>query len=233
MIQFNLLPDVKVQYIKTRRLKRIMLLVSFVAASASALLLFLAFSYTAVQKRHLTNLDADINRMEAEFQSNTELTRILSVQNQLNALPALYDGRPAVDRLPDYLDQTTPNGIRISSLTIDFSTSAVVISGKASSLELVNSYVDTLKFTAFKTNEEGSTPLNAFSAIVLTQFTRNDTEAGFTISFLFDPIIFDNTKQVELLVPSLVTTRAKTVSPEELFTSDTGNETNGEEQNGE
>lgn len=233
MVQFNLLPDVKVQYLKTRRLKRVIILVAFAATALSVLILFLTFSYSTVQKRHLDNLDKDIKQMIGEFESNTELTKILSVQNQLDALPELYNGRPAVDRLPGYLEQTTPNGVSINRLAIDFSTSAVMISGQADTLEQVNSYVDTLKFTAFKTDEEGSQPTTAFTGVVLTQFSRDSEEASFTISLTFEPAIFDNTQQVELLVPSLTTTRARTDSIEELFVDDMNQGEEGDQDGGE
>lgn len=217
MIQFNLLPDVKVQYMKTKQLKRVMLLASLLVTAVSVLFLFLTFSYTAFQKRHLSNLDTDITKLVGEFESNTELTKILSVQNQLSALPALYDGRPAVDRLPGYLEQTTPNGVSIRRLMIDFSTSAVEIIGQADRLEQVNAYVDTLKYTSYKTNDEGAVPASAFSGVILTQFSRDVQEASFTINLTFDPMIFNNTKQVELTIPNLTTTRAGAATVEELF----------------
>src|SRR5687768_13026732 len=108
MIQFNLLPDVKIAYIRTKRLKRLMLVSSVVAIIVSVVLILFMISFVTVQKRHVGNLDKDIDRLIAEIESIPELDKILTVQNQLNALPALYAGRPAVTRLPSYLDQTTP-----------------------------------------------------------------------------------------------------------------------------
>lgn len=219
MIQFNLLPDIKIEYIKTQRTKRMVILGSIGAAGLSIALLLVMFSFSTVQKQHITNLDKDIQALRTELEGNQELTKILSVQNQLKSLPALYDGRPAADRLPDYLDQTTPTDVGIGRLVVDFSTSTMEITGSAPSLESVNSYVDTLKFTSYKYDNEGQTTTSgAFSAVILTEFGRSDKEATFVVTLTFDPIIFDATKSIELIVPSTVTTRAEApASSPDLF----------------
>lgn len=208
MIQFNLLPDVKIQHVKSQRTKRLVILVSIAIAGVSVGVLVLLFSYTLTQKRHLSNLNQDISSLGSELQSNKELSRILTVQNQLKTLPDLYNGRPAVGRLPGYIDQTTPAGVGIGSMTLDFSASTINVTGSASSLELINNYVDTLKFTTFKT-DDSSEPANAFKNVVLTSFGKNERGASFTIDLAFDPLIFDETKNIQLVVPNTVTTRAQ------------------------
>lgn len=209
MIQFNLLPDVKIEYIKTKRLKRLMMLGSFVAVGASMLILFLTFSYSAIQKRHMSELNKDIETIKNELDSIPELKKILSVQDQLNALPDLYMGRPALDRLPDYLERTTPSGIGLNHLQLDMSINQIEVTGNANSLETVNSYVDTLKFTTYKTSEEGSEVAPAFNSVVLVQFGRDSNQATFTISFMYDPQIFDISKEIQLSVPNKVTSHAQ------------------------
>src|SRR5690554_4102999 len=111
MIQFNLLPDVKIEYIKSQRTKRLVMLITVIVTGASVGLLVLMFSYRTVQRQHLSNLNKDIAALRSELENNQDLTKILTVQNQLNSLPQLYEGRPAVDRLPEYLDQITPANV--------------------------------------------------------------------------------------------------------------------------
>lgn len=221
MIQFNLLPDVKVQFIKTKRLKRVIVLVAVAATVVSVLLLILTFGYAQSKKAHIANQDKDIQELSDKFNSNTELTKILSVQNQLNSLPALYNGRPAVGRTPEYLDQVVPEGVRMGRFIIDFSLGTIEISGTASgennvnALALVNSFVDTLKFTNYvAVDSEGnkSEPTKAFDNVVLSSFGRDDKEANYSLKLSFDPVIFDVTKDVTLTVPQLVTTRSSTSS---------------------
>lgn len=210
MIQFNLLPDVKIQYIKTKRLKRFMVLSALAASALGVLVLFLTFSFATVRGRHLDNLDNDVEKAISDLNNTPELTRILTVQNQLNALPALYDGRPAVFRLPDYLARTTPTTIRgFGNVSLDMVNSTMIVTGSAETLEQVNGYVDTLKFTHFKTSEEGSEPKPAFSEVILTSYSRDAAGTSFTVSFKFDPVLFDIKLQVELIIPDdKVTTHA-------------------------
>lgn len=220
MIQFNLLPDIKIEHIKSQRMKRLVIVVAVALIGLSVGILVLMFSYSAVQKKHVENLDRDIDSLTAELESNDELTKILSVQNQLNSLPDLYSGRPAADRLTTFIDQTTPAGVGLGRLSIDFSTNSIQFTGTAASLGAVNQHIDTLKFTKF-TIDEDTTEQPAFSDVVLTQFGRDDNEANFSISLVFDPQIFDATKDIALKVPNVVTTRAQDQGSD-LFDGSTG-----------
>lgn len=225
IIQFNLLPDIKIEYIKSQRTKRLVVLVSIIATGLSLALLILMFSYRTVQKQHLSNLNKDIASLRTELEGNTELSKILSVQNQLNTLPTLYDGRPAADRLPEYLDQVTPAGLGVTRVVVDFSMNTFEVGGVAGGLSAVNAYVDTLKFTTFSTGDD-STELPAFNSVVLTRFDRDDEGTNFVINFNFDPQIFAAAKNIKLTVPSTVTTRAQTV-PSDLFNANVPAEEGG------
>jgi len=213
MVQFNLLPDVKIQYVKTQKLKRMVIVTAFISVAVSVGLLLIMFSLVQVQKQHISNLNEDINEKRTELDNTKDLTKILSVQNQLKTLPSLYDGRKAADRLPSFIDQTTPVDMGISELVVDFDANTMQITGEAVDLKTMNAYVDTLKYTKFKESAEGD-ELNAFSGVVITELGRDKEEATFKVSFAFDPAIFDVTKDITLVVPSLVTTRAQAPSPE-------------------
>lgn len=221
MIQFNMLPDVKVDYIRTQRTKRIVMLGSFVAAGVGAFLLIMMFSYQATQKRHLSNLNKDISSIKSELEGNRDLTRMLSVQNQLKTLPALYDGRPAVERLLTYVEQTTPGDVGIGKVMVDFSASTLELTGTADSIKTVNAHVDTLKFTNFKVANLEGDPVGAFKDVKLVNFGKSildgKEQASFVISMSFDPQLFDQTKEVSLLIPSIISTRAQQGDTTELF----------------
>ncbi len=215
MIQFNLLPDVKIEYIRTQKTKRIIVLITTISVVLSLGILFLSFSFSAVRKQHLSNLDKDITAIRTELESDKDLGRILSVQNQLNSLPELYAGRPAADRLTGYLNQTTPSEVGLGRVSIDFTSSTIELVGTASSLEAVNAHVDTLKFTTFKASEDEE-PAHAFTDVVLSRFGRDRQGASFTITLSFTPDIFDASNKVQLLVPNIITTRTQ-ATPTDIF----------------
>lgn len=225
MIQFNLLPDVKIEYMRTRRMKRILYVGAIMSVVISVLMIVLTFSMAAVQKNHVNNLDKDISSLETEINSIGDLNKILTVQNQLDTLPGLYDTRPAVDRLPVYINQVTPADADISRLNLDFSTLAIELEGVANNLETVNKFVDALKFTTYTVSvddqEASEQEEPAFSDVVLIDFGKDEQEgfSTFTITMMFNAVIFDDTQKVTLKVPSKVTTRSELEAPEEgLFT---------------
>ena len=222
MIQFNLLPDVKIDLMKARRTNRLVVGISVLVVSACLLILGIMLSISLAQKKHLSDLNDDISAYSNELNSIEDLTKILTIQNQLNSLPALYDGRPAVTRLSDYLDQTTPaTVITLSSVKYDFSGSTAEVTGNAKTLEALNVFIDTLKFTTFTTGTDAAGTTKAFNNVVLSAFTKNSDQVSFTVKMSFDPLIFDGKQTVKLSVPSTITTRSQTSSPASLFNSST------------
>ena len=223
MIQLNLLPDVKQEYLKAERTKRLVV-VSAVSVTAAALgiLILLAAVVFVFQKKYMNDLTKDITTYSNDLKNTTDLDKILTVQNQLNAVNTLHEKKQDTARLMPFIRQITPVQASVSNATIDFDTTTITLTGAADSLVTVNKFVDTLKFTNYKL-DGGET--KAFSDVVLSSFGRADKGASYTLTLSFDPTIFDNTKQVELVVPARITTRSETEKPTALFEAVTGTET--------
>lgn len=217
MIQFNLLPDVKLEYIKAQRTKRFVTAISLLASGASLFIFaVLALTVNVWQAKTINDLSDDINATSNQLRATPDLNKILTVQSQLNSLDDLHGQKPAVKRLFGYLSQVTPTEATIGDMTADYAANTMSISGRAPTLDAVNTFTDGLKFTKYQL--EGSTEtVVAFSDVVLSSFGRSEDGASYTIDLAFDPVIFDNTQDVELLVPSIVTTRSITEKPSVLF----------------
>ncbi len=215
MIQFNLLPDVKMEYIKAERTKRMVIAIASAATIVSvAILVILLMVVLVFQKKYMSDLSADITKYSHDLQATPDLDKILTVQNQLSALKGLHEEKPDVTRVFPYIEEVTPSEVSIGTLSIDYEAQTVIITGSASSLSFVNKYVDTLKFTEYK--QDGQTH-KAFSEVVLANFGRADKGASYSINLKFDPVIFSNTADVELTVPERITTRSETEKPGALF----------------
>lgn len=222
MIELNLLPDIKLEYIKAQRTRRRVTAISILVTGASLVLLILLIGVGAVQKKHLNDLNKDISSAQSALKNEQDIDKILTVQNAIGSLNDLHAKKPAMARTFDYLNQVTPNDVSISDLSIDTLTQTVTISGSTNALSSVNKYVDTLKFTSFtESGSEVASP--AFSNVVLTEFGLNaestsaDKAASYTVTFQYNPLIFDNAKDIKLTVPSLTTTRATVAAPTDLF----------------
>lgn len=238
MIQFNLLPDVKIQYIKTRRRKRLIIFISIVSSAVALGLFLLMFLFVRVnQTLHIKNLDEDINTNVSKIQETQDLDKILTIQNQLNTLPELHDQKMFSSRVTDYLNQLTPSQATISDVNVDFVNTTMTIKGNADTLNTVNKFADTLKFTEFAV--KGDSVLGdqkdgqAFKDVVLKSFdvelsdNKRTRVIVYEITFSFDPTIFALVKNIdssvaggnpiELKVPQIISTRSETEKPTELF----------------
>jgi len=202
MIQFNLLPSVKQEYIKTQRIKRLVVSVSFIASAvALGILVISLFSVYIVQRKAINDLNDSVKQYSTTLKNTPHVSDILTVQSQLNSLSRLNGQKPVASRLFGYLSQLTPTQATISDLHVDFALKSLSISGNAPSFEIVNTFVDGLKFTNYSV--AGSTASKpAFSGVVTSSFSRNAKTATYTITMSFDPTIFDVANDVQLSVGS-------------------------------
>jgi hypothetical protein len=214
MIQLNLLPDVKQEYIKSQRLKQLMVTISL-AASATALAIFiigLSVVYI-VQKKIISDLSSNITSSSAALRRTANLSDVLTVQSQLHSLATLNGQKPVTSRVFRYLSQLTPTQATISDLRIDYTLNTMTISGNAPSLDVVNTFVDGLKFTDYTTNASTAS-LPAFSKVVLSSFSRSAQSATYSITMTFDSAIFSIANGITL---SVGTATVPTQQPSIIF----------------
>jgi hypothetical protein len=216
-IQFNLLPDIKIQYLKAKRQQHLVVLASIVAIILSLTVFILLISVVyGLQKKNLNDLNGDITSASNELKATKDLNKILTVQSQLGELPTLHDQKVVSGRLYDYLSQVTPASASLSKLSVDFELNTTSIAGSSENLAVVNSYIDTLKLTQY-TTKTNKTKTKAFSEVVLSSFTRDDDSVTFEITLKFDPIIFKGTEDVTLSLPQVTSNRTDVATPDELF----------------
>src|SRR5690606_10012249 len=174
MIQFNLLPDIKLEYIKAKRTKRMVLLIASGVAGGSLAIFLLLFLSVGLQNQHINNMSEDIKRDSEQLQDIDDLDKILTVQNQLNNLTEVHEGKPVASRLKRFIPQITPQQVSYATIEINFAANTISFSGSADSLRTVNQFIDTLKFTKYKestTNDQEENQAlaeekNAFTEVV-------------------------------------------------------------------
>lgn len=222
MIQFNLLPDVKLQYLKAKRSKHLVIIgAAFVSGISVGVLILLFMGVVIFQRQHLNNLTKDIQADSQKLKAVPDLNKVLTVQNQLKNLTALHDQKPVSSRLFSYLNQVTPGNVSISNASIDFGKNSLSIQGNAPDLSTVNKFVDTLKFTQYHTSDSAKSQKPPFNMVVLTSFgvstdiggATSGKKASYQVTMNFDPVIFNVTKAVTLDVPKEVTSRSETEKP--------------------
>lgn len=224
MIQVNLLPNVKLEYLKARQLKRTVVSVSFlVSAIAIGILVLFFVIVNVVQVVYLNSLEDSIEKRTAQLKKMPDIAKILTIQNQLNALPGLHEDKPVASRMFTYIKQLAPQEASIESLTVNFDEQTMSIQGQANDLASVNKFADTLKFTSYSVAQT-KTNSRAFSEVVLAQFGvaqqvegSGGKTASYNITLKYAPEIFKADITTKLTIPDRVTTRSETEKPVSIF----------------
>lgn len=202
MIQFNLLPDVKKQYIQAKRTKRLIISTSFIISGVSIAVVVLFVTFVQVgQKKYINDLTKDITKETASIKSIEDLDNMLTVQNQLTLLPGLHEQKPQTSRLFTYLSQLVPPEAPVSSLSLDMEDYGLDLKGSADSIATINKLIDTFKIVTYKT-DDSTEEIKVFT-VNTSRINGDNTSASYQVSLTFDPIIFDNTKKITLSVSSL------------------------------
>lgn len=214
MLQFNLLPDVKKEYVKARRTKRLIMSVSFMVSAISLGVVMLLFSVVQIaQKQHISDLSEDIKAAESRIQGVDNINKILTVQNQLSLLPQLHEAKPKTSRLFAFVKFLSPEKAKVSTLDFDAPTQAIVLQGTADSLATVNKFVDNIKsvkYTVVGSEDPGASPFKG----VATELSGNNEKASFKIQMVYEPTIFDNTKDITMKLQDQSITTVKPAEPE-------------------
>lgn len=222
-VQFNLLPDVKLDYIKTQRTRNIVLTNAIlITAAAFTIFLIMMFTVNVVQKRQLSNADAEVAKATQELKQVKNIEQVLTVQNQLKTLSGLHKDKYVSSRVFTYLPQVTPTNAKVGNLSLDFAENTLLIEGTANSQHTVNIFIDTLKFTTFKSGESNRP---AFPSVVLSSFSINQGNVSYSLGVKFEPELFSNTlaEAPKLTVPQLTTTRSALGDPSNtLFNGQVG-----------
>lgn len=222
MIQFNLLPDVKVEYMRTERVKRTVMF----AASGVSLIAFLTFFgllilVKVVQPNHIESLSEDIKQSSNNLKDTKDLNKILTIQSQLGSLPGVHETKPDTTRLFNYIAQFTPSDIKLSSITVDHVAKTMTLSGTASTAVAANQFADTLKSTQYIVLLENESEADAVRTQAFTGIKSALPISGgkitYTIDLTYDEALFDNKKNIKLIIPTITSTASSQGLPSGLF----------------
>jgi Tfp pilus assembly protein PilN len=219
-VEFNLLPDLKMEVVKGQRSRRTIVSIAFLlSAAAMAVFLLLLLTVYVVQKKQLSDANKEVVTVNNQLKNIKGLDKILTVQNQLETLTGLHETKRLSSRLFAYLPQVTPTNVSIGNLTVDLTANTLQIGGTASSQHAVNTFIDTLKFTTYSDGSGGGDK-NAFPVVVESSFSITGSTVNYVLDINYDPVLFANKQPAPTLkVPTLTSTRSVVDNPSnQLFT---------------
>ncbi|HKX72739.1 MAG TPA: hypothetical protein VJM32_01855 [Candidatus Saccharimonadales bacterium] len=234
MIQLNLLPDLKKEFIKAQKAKAMVITIAiFVTLGAFAVSALLFVYVTFVQQFQVNLASDDIGRKMKELKEIPDVDKYLTVQNQLASLPDLHNNKGQYSRLFDFLavlNPSAPNNVTLTELRLGTDDKSILFTGTTASFQTLNTFVDTLKNgeASFKQGGQGDPITEKMFEQVLVQTAdivrnNNTTVVGFSVKTTYKESVFD-VKNTELTakVPSITTTPSVTQSPNPLFNSNSG-----------
>lgn len=226
MIEINLIPDIKAEFLRAQATKRVVVTISVLVSTvflAVAILLWLYVS--VVQGGNIASNDEEITELKERYVNLEDVSKILTLDRQLTVLPQIHNSLPAATRLPDYYAKLVPDDIKFSAAFTDFNAGLMTMAGTAKDIRTVNKFVDTLKNSVYAV-QGGEEVRRVFNAVVLQEInsisgdSANDNQASFEILARFDSEIFNSVNEVVLTVPDTSSDEVELLKPEDLVSLD-------------
>lgn len=204
MIEINLIPDVKQELIKARMVRSAVVSGAIVATIiALSIVAVLAIYVFGIQTVRNAVADGSIKDGGTKLADVKDLSKILTIQNQLTKINALNDAKPIDSRSFDMLQAITPpapNQVQVSNLTIDTVTQTIKLDGQTPSYPSLEAFKKTIAAANVRYKDisgaQIDTPLA--SDLSLTNVSYGEDASGakvlrFTVSFTYATEFFAST----------------------------------------
>jgi hypothetical protein len=224
VIQLNLLPDIKKEFINAQKTRALVMSTSIIVTLVAVGLSILLFVYvTFLQQLQVTLATNDIKSKEQQLSNVQDLGKYLTIQNQLAALPDLHANKGIYSRLLGFLpvlNPTSPSNITLSRLQLAATDKTVTFTGTTASFESLNVFVDTLRNAQVTYKDPSAQQQSAkMFETVFVQNSSIDKSAGksnvsFTVQVTYQEAVFDaHNTDVVASVPNIKTSQSVTESP--------------------
>lgn len=202
MIEINLVPDIKQELIKAQRIRSTVIAGSIVVGVISVAIVTMLTMYVfTVQAVRSTLADNAIKQGSTDLNNIPDLSKTLTIQNQLTKISALNSGKKIDSRIFDLLGiiiPPAPNDIQISNLIVDSNTGLITIEGQATnSYAAVEVFRKTIEGATFKytgaDNKQQSVTLASSVSTSNTSYGEDSSGVKvlrFTISFVYAQELF-------------------------------------------
>ncbi len=228
-VQLNLLPDIKKEFINAQKTKALVVSTSIIITLAAIGLSVLLFVYvTFIQQLQVTLASDDIKTKTTQLNGVQDLSKYLTIQNQLAALPELHEGKGIYSRLFTFLpvlNPSSPSNVTLSQLQLSTTDKSITLTGTTATFESLNVFVDTLRNAEVGYKDSAGQPLSSkmFEGVGVQSSSLSKVSGtplvAFTVSALYKDGVFDaKNTDMSASVPNIRTSQSVTESPK-LFDS--------------
>lgn len=225
MIQLNLLPDLKKEFLKAQKNKGLVISMSILVTLVALGLSAIFFVYvTFAQQIQINLVTQDINNKSKELSDISDISKYLTIQNQLSSVGSLHDAKGIYSRLFDFfavLNPSPPNNVSLTGSQLLTDDKSVMFNGTTASFESLNVFVDTLKNATVSYKAVGAT--DATKEPMFDQVFVQNSGLGrasgkqvvvFTVRAIYKDSVFSATNiEVKAEVPAITTTPSAVDAP--------------------
>lgn len=243
MIEINLIPDVKQEFLRAQRMRNSVVSIAIIACLGAAGLVVLLSTIVGGQLIKSALDDRTIASENETLQSVEDLNNTVTLQNQLSKLSSMHEEKQVNSRLFDILtavNPPAPNNVRISSVQLDPEMKTLMIDGSAvNGYAAVEVFKKTILNTSLQYTEEGEVikvPLTEMVNISETNYAEDADGRKvlrFILSFTYPDELFsrsiENAKIVSPTTEINVTDSFIRV-PDSLFSARPADLNEGEEE---
>lgn len=231
MIEINLIPDVKQEYLKSQRLRAKVISISVLVSFVSVGVIVFLGAYMGTQTVRELVADKSIDDGYAKLtKNNPDLDSIVTIQNQLANISTLNDNKQITSRvlgLLSAINPEAPNDVKMTSVTLDPAAKTLSIEAIAKNgFQAADIFKKTILNTKVAyTQDSTDTSVALTDDISLTDVSYgSDTDGSkvlrFKLSFTYPQELLSNKVQsVSVISPTgqVDVTDSKLYVPDSLF----------------
>ncbi len=232
MIQINLLPDVKQEYLRTRRIRNTAISIAIITGLAAGGVVVLLVLVLGAQLTREVLADDQIKKQYAEMSQVDSLSELVTLQNQLELISSQHENKSVDSRLFSFLqaiNPAAPNDVQFSSVSLDPSDFTITLEGLTDggypAVESLTKTIMNTKVEYVSGQEEMTDPVASQVAISETRFGE-DSSGKRVLRFkivvdYYEQLFVNTAKSVEIVGPDrrIDVTDSKVGVPDSLFTA--------------
>ena len=150
--------------------------------------------------------DSAITAKSKTLESSSDLSKILTIQNQLSKLPAQYDNKLITSRMFVLLSSIVPHGsdVQFSSVTFNSNDGTIMLEGQSASgystVETLKKMIDMANIVYTSDNQKQTDKLATNVVVSNTSYGQDDSGnevLRFTLNFNYDANLFASSSENE------------------------------------
>jgi len=194
MIEINLIPDVKQELIRARLARSAVISGALIASVITlAIVAILAAYVYAVQTVRFIVADDAIKKGSSQLASVEDLSKMLTIQNQLTKMSALNDEKSIDSRVFDLLLAVIPpdpNSVKISKVIVNAADKNITLEGQTPAYPALETFKKTIDAAYVRYNDSDNKQQQIVLAtnVSISEISYGEDETGqkvvrFTVAF--------------------------------------------------